>query len=131
MVSFRNIFLSGHSAGAQLCGMVLASKWFQNLPKDKKYIFSGVFFQAGIFDLRPLISTSVNEPLNLDNESAVENSPMCKIQDIVRDFDTGILRKYLTLHIVVGEFDSPAFVEQAKEFKQKVIYFKNYDIRRS
>ena len=48
----RKIFLSGHSAGAHLCAMVFASPWFGNLPNETKSLFAGVFYFAGVYDLR-------------------------------------------------------------------------------
>ena len=35
----RSISICGHSAGGQLCAMVLASTWFSNLPTDHKNMF--------------------------------------------------------------------------------------------
>jgi arylformamidase len=68
VVSPSEVVLAGHSAGAHLAAMVsLASE--SPLAIDRTVLLSGVF------DLRPLIHTTVNEPLALDEARASALSP--------------------------------------------------------
>ena len=82
----RKVFLSGHSAGAHLCAMVFASTWFGDLPKVDKNLFGGVFYFAGIYDLRPLLTTTYNDPLGLDENSVIEVSPMLLVEKMSSNF---------------------------------------------
>ena len=40
---------------------------------------------AGVYDLRPLVSTYVNEPLKLSCEDAKRNSPLLLVNDIANN----------------------------------------------
>ena len=67
-VSPSSVTLVGHSAGAHLAAMVsLVSR--SALPIDRTVLLSGVF------DLRPLVQTTVNDPLGLDVVNAATLSP--------------------------------------------------------
>ncbi len=62
------IVLAGHSAGAHLAAMVALAREAP-VPIDRLVLVSGVY------DLRPLVHTSVNEPLGMDDGSAAAVSP--------------------------------------------------------
>jgi arylformamidase len=64
----REVVLAGHSAGAHLTAMVALAA-VPPLAVDRVVLLSGVF------DLRPLVHTTVNEPLQLDEVSAAALSP--------------------------------------------------------
>ena len=64
------LYVSGHSAGGHLTAMVMADGGAAN-PKIR-----GGAAISGLFDLAPLIKTSINEKLGLDGESARRNSPL-------------------------------------------------------
>ncbi len=67
------LILIGHSAGAQIAvelGM---------LSHDANWIIKGVLAISGVFDLAPLIGTSVNEKLGLDPTSARAASPLHRV----------------------------------------------------
>lgn len=67
-LSPSSVVLVGHSAGAHLAAMVsLVSA--SALRIDRTVLLSGVF------DLRPLLQTTVNDPLGLDEAAAVALSP--------------------------------------------------------
>ena len=72
----NRLFVSGHSAGGQQTGMLLATDWPRysaDLPRD---VVKGAVSVSGIFDLEPLIHTSMNEVLKLDLTRARRNSPI-------------------------------------------------------
>ena len=60
--------VSGHSAGGYLAAAMSATNWkSQGLDGQ---VFCGVVPVSGVFDVRPLIHTSINEQLRLTKESA-------------------------------------------------------------
>ena len=70
------IYLSGSSAGAQLAAMVLLSAWnADGLPANS---IKGVALLSGIYDMRPLCQTYVNDPLKMDESEALSLSPQFK-----------------------------------------------------
>ena len=70
----QQIILCGSSAGAHLAACVLqaAAKSQYNLTPDT---FTKAVLFSGIYDLRPLIDTYINQPLGLDLKRATQLSP--------------------------------------------------------
>jgi len=70
----QEIILSGSSAGAHLAACVL-----QAAANNQQGLRAGLFKQAvlfsGVYDLRPLVDTYVNNPLGLDMDRATAISP--------------------------------------------------------
>jgi arylformamidase len=72
----RPLVMSGHSAGGHLAACMLATEWRAldaALPAD---LVGAVYAISGLFDLGPLVRTSVNIPLLLNDLSAREVSPL-------------------------------------------------------
>ena len=70
----RRIFVSGSSAGAHLCMMMLQTDWTAyGLPRDT---IAGVCAVSGIYDLEPVQMTYVNDKVGMDVEEARANSPL-------------------------------------------------------
>lgn len=69
------IHISGSSAGGHLAGMLLAGGWHAayELPAD---IVQSASPLSGLFDLRPLLHTHINEWIKLDLDSATRLSPL-------------------------------------------------------
>lgn len=101
------LYICGHSAGAHLAAMVLSTDWSQYsiAPQIK-----GAFLVSGIYDLLPIVSTYVNEPLKMTEEVAVRNSPTTLVQQL-KTSSSGC-------HIVVAvaQHDSPEFRKQSEEY---------------
>jgi len=97
-VSPSSVVLVGHSAGAHLAAMVsLVSA--SALRVDRTVLLSGVF------DLRPLLHTTVNDPLGLDDAAAAALSPQ--------------LLPVVAGHAVVvawGDNETDAFKEQSRAY---------------
>lgn len=101
----NRIYVSGHSAGGQLAMMALAHDWENDgLPAD---LIKGVVGVSGVYELSPLLRTSVNDDVRLTEDMAARNSP--------------------TLHpptstapmvIAVGQQEPEAFIAQSKDFHQ-------------
>jgi arylformamidase len=69
----RPFLVSGHSAGGHLSAMLLATDWAaRGLPT----IVAAAMPISGLFDLPPLVHTSINEKLGLDEAEARRLSPL-------------------------------------------------------
>ncbi|XP_040041831.1 kynurenine formamidase isoform X1 [Gasterosteus aculeatus] len=101
------LYLCGHSAGAHLAAMVLSTDWSQYsiAPQIK-----GAFLVSGVYDLLPILSTYVNEPLKMTEEVALRNSPSKLLPQLKLSSSS--------CHIVVAvaENDSPEFRKQSGEY---------------
>ena len=70
----RRPVVVGHSAGGHLAGALLATDWSRHdAPAD---LVRAAYSISGVFELEPLISTSLNEALRLTPETAREASPI-------------------------------------------------------
>jgi arylformamidase len=72
----RRLVVSGHSAGGHLAACLLATDWRSidaALPDD---LVKAAYTISGLFDLGPLVKTSVNNALGLDQTSARQLSPL-------------------------------------------------------
>jgi arylformamidase len=72
----RSLVISGHSAGGHLAACMLATDWPQfdrSLPRD---LVMAAYAISGLFDLVPLVDTSINNALRLDLASARAASPL-------------------------------------------------------
>ncbi|MCL4768123.1 MAG: alpha/beta hydrolase [Hyphomicrobiaceae bacterium] len=70
----RRPVVVGHSAGGHLAAAMIATDWAQlGAPAD---LVRAGFAISGVFDLAPLIPTSLNEALRLTPEAAREASPL-------------------------------------------------------
>jgi arylformamidase len=70
------LVISGHSAGGHLAACMLASDWpafDASLPAD---LVIAAYAISGLFDLGPLIDTSINRAMGLDREAARAASPL-------------------------------------------------------
>ncbi len=70
----RKMVIAGHSAGGHLAAAMLATDWADyDLPDDIVTAGLGI---SGIYDLRPLIPTKLNDSLQLDDAGARNASPL-------------------------------------------------------
>ncbi len=69
----RPVVAYGHSAGGHLTAALLATNWQErNLPP---LLVAGGLAISGLFDLAPLVATSINDKLGLDPAEALAQSP--------------------------------------------------------
>jgi arylformamidase len=98
------IVVAGSSAGAHLAAMV------SRLPLDPACVVPpprAAVLVSGIFDLQPLIGTSINDALGLDDDSARRNSP------------AWLPLPGFPLSLVCwGEIETPSFKSQSRGFAQ-------------
>ena len=99
------IFVSGHSAGGHLTAMMLCTDWAaRGCPAD---LVKGGTAISGIFDLAPIMETSINDDVRLDAEAAVRNSPIHHLPEAGAP-----------LIAAVGAAETPAFVAQNRAFAE-------------
>jgi arylformamidase len=70
------LVISGHSAGGHLAACLLATDWpafDTSLPAD---LVTAAYTISGLFDLGPLVETSINKALRLDQTAATAASPL-------------------------------------------------------
>jgi arylformamidase len=99
----RPLLMSGHSAGGHLAACMLATDWpayDASLPAD---LVVAAYAISGLFDLAPLVETSINKALHLDPATALAVSPL---------FWNAPLRG--TLDAVVGELESAEYFRQSR-----------------
>jgi arylformamidase len=71
------LIICGHSAGAHLCAELALTNWAREPYRPK---ISGIVGLSGIYDLYPLISTSLNQNLRLSIDRAATLSPLFRIK---------------------------------------------------
>jgi arylformamidase len=72
----RPLVISGHSAGGHLAACLLATDWKALDPSLSSDFILAAYAISGLFDLVPLVETSINKALRLDPESARAASPL-------------------------------------------------------
>jgi arylformamidase len=71
-----SLVISGHSAGGHLAACMLATDWpgyDASLPSD---LVTAAYTISGLFDLGPLVGTSINKAMRLDEATARAVSPL-------------------------------------------------------
>ena len=70
----RKLVVAGHSAGGHLAACMMATDWTQHgAPAG---LVTSAMGLSGLYDLRPLMATYVNDALKLDEPSARASSPL-------------------------------------------------------
>ncbi|XP_010870897.2 kynurenine formamidase isoform X1 [Esox lucius] len=101
------LYLCGHSAGAHLAAMVLSTDWSQY---DVTPQIKGAFLVSGIYDLQPILSTYVNEPLKMTQEVALRNSPSQLVPQLKHSSSS------CDIVVAVAQDDSPEFRKQSEDY---------------
>jgi arylformamidase len=72
----RRLVVSGHSAGGHLAVCLMATDWRSLDPALPQHLVKAAYTTSGLFDLGPLVRTSVNNALGLDAAAARRASPL-------------------------------------------------------
>lgn len=96
----RPIYVTGHSAGGHLAAMALATDW--QLHDLSSAAVAGGYAFSGLFDLVPLISTTINVALRLDLAAARQLSPVYKPGPPMK------------LHAAVGAEEGEEYLRQSR-----------------
>ena len=104
-IRFDRTVLVGHSAGAHLVAMLCATDWAaHNLDASN---FRGGVLISGLYDLSPLLETSVNADVQLTNETAKALSPI-HLSPTLK----------IPLDVVVGGTETSEFIRQSQLLPQ-------------
>jgi arylformamidase len=97
------LVVSGHSAGGHLAACLLATDWpafDASLPQN---LVRAAYSISGLFDLGPLVETSINKALHLDSATARAASPLFWAAP-----------RHGSLDAVVGETESAEYFRQGQ-----------------
>ena len=101
----NRIYISGHSAGAHLGGVLVSTDWTEyGVPKN---VIKGAFLSSGMYDLYPVSLSSRNEYVNFTEKTIEALSPVNYLSEI----NAPIILAY-------GTDESPEFQRQTKEFAE-------------
>ena len=96
------LYIAGHSAGAQLAAMLLATNWKQfDLANG---VIKGACVISGVFNLMPIRLSYLNQSLRMDTAMALRNSPVLLVPSAK-----------CPLTIVVGDNETDEFLDQSRE----------------
>lgn len=97
----RRLVLTGHSAGGHLAAEIAATGWSHYGVRDD--LVQACLSISGLFDLRPLIRTPLNDDLRLTPAAAMASSPLLRP-----------MRNQLSFDSWVGADESFEFLRQAR-----------------
>lgn len=100
-----HITLSGHSAGAQLAVMVMATS--SNELAQAGLRVRNVILISGVYDLEPISLTSANEPLQLTKVEIHDLSPCLNLPAPGPRY-----------RVTVAERDTPEFIRQSRDYAE-------------
>jgi arylformamidase len=99
----QRMLVYGHSAGGHLAACMVATDWLSLYPKAPADLVPAGYAISGLFDLSPLLKTSMNQDLKLDAATAREMSPRFWPLPPGRVLDA-----------VVGGLESSEFIRQSQ-----------------
>ena len=102
-VDAERIFVAGSSAGAHLAAMTVLD------PTTPSCVVRGAILVSGIFELQPLIGTSIDTALSLDDAAAERNSPL-----------RADLTNFAPSLIAYGSDETSEFKAQSSAFAQRL-----------
>ena len=103
----NKITISGHSAGAHLCAMILENNWKNYyLPPD---IIKGAALISGIYQPEIVLNLSVNKEIKLSKNEAIKNTPESPKEKIP------------IILTCVGDQEPEGWIEQTKLYSKNAI----------
>jgi arylformamidase len=72
----HRIYIGGNSAGGHLAAMMAATDWPAVDPTLPADLMKGGLAVSGIYDLEPLLFTSINDAVRMSGETTARNSPV-------------------------------------------------------
>jgi arylformamidase len=106
--SNRRVVVSGHSAGGHLAACMLQTNWRALDPLLPKDLVCAAYAISGLFDLVPLVQTSINGALHLDEAMARSVSPLF-----------GKAPEHGSFDAVVGEKESEEYFRQSRAMTEQ------------
>jgi arylformamidase len=99
----QRLMIYGHSAGGHLAACMVATDWKKLDPKAPADLVPAGYAISGVFDLKPLVHTAMNEDFKLNEPAAAAISPLWWPVPRGRVFDA-----------VVGGAESAEFLRQSR-----------------
>jgi len=99
----QRLMVYGHSAGGHLAACMVATDWRKLDPKAPADLVPAGYSISGVFDLKPLVQTSMNADFKLTEASAAQVSPLWWPVPRGRVFDA-----------VAGAAESSEFLRQSR-----------------
>ncbi|XP_043264343.1 kynurenine formamidase [Colletes gigas] len=113
----RSVWIVGHSAGAHLAvSLLFDASWLEKMAKQRYLnLLKGVVLISGIYNLKPLLDTTINDALKLTKDEVDAYS--------FTIMDTTNIKPIRDLKVIVthGECDSPVFNNESRECVQKLV----------
>ncbi|RVE43512.1 hypothetical protein evm_011846 [Chilo suppressalis] len=109
----RGVYFAGHSAGAHLVAKLLANADFLDSTIGSSRL-QAAFLISGVYDLRELVHTTVNEAVQLPIEWAKPLSPQFDCYEHLH------IRR-VRVFIIAAQNDSPRFKKQSREFYELLL----------
>ena len=113
----NRVWVAGHSAGAHLAASLLYDKLWLDKMMEYGYLklLKGVVLLGGIYNLKPLLGTTINNNLQLTKDEIEAYS--------FNTIDTKNYKPIKGLKVIAacGENDSPVFINETQECAQKLI----------
>ena len=102
------LYLSGHSSGGHLAGVMLTTDWEQEagLPPE---IIKGGLCCSGMFDLKPVRLSSRGEYIRFTDEMEDAFSPIRHLDNL-----------HAPLIVAYGSYETPEFKRQSRDFAKAV-----------
>lgn len=94
------LIAAGHSAGAHIAVELACTRWQQPASAP---VVHGVVALSGVYDLAPLLDTTLNAHLGLDQASAARHSPLWRVPPVAPP-----------ALFAVGAAETPAFLAQSQ-----------------
>ena len=107
-IAGQRIIATGHSAGGHLAACLLATDWKALDPDLPDDLVPAAYSISGLFDLPPLIETSLNNVLQLTREEALRLSPMFWTPPEGKRF-----------HAIVGGLEGHEYERQSREMVER------------
>lgn len=105
-IDAARIVVAGSSAGAHLAAMVCLPTWRDGArERPRSFQPCGAVLLSGIYQLQPLLGTSINTALGLDVAQALEQSPLLQP-----------LHGFVQAVVCWGEVETAAFKAQSTQF---------------
>ncbi|KAK1120460.1 hypothetical protein K0M31_012439 [Melipona bicolor] len=113
----RNVWISGHSAGAHLASSILYDTlWLDKMMKSEYLnLLKGIVLIGGVYNLNPLLDTNIVTPLKFSKDEIKSYS------FTTLDTKNNIPIQGLRVVVTVGECDSPGLIIESRECAQQLI----------
>lgn len=123
MEAFANrssgVYIVGHSAGGHLAALLQMVDFDSyGIPVEARRLLKGIFSIAGLFDVRPLVNSFVNDAIEMNMATAASISPYCVDTGLPK---AGFPEALCPVHLILPEHDTPEFFRQTKEYQGKLL----------